>query len=103
LSIGHREQSCRHILQHPRGLHFCDAGEYLDSSPLALIGLAIHHACDWANAVLRMYLMKDTVIEAEYRLIRPKTNTQLRPKTNTQRITDVGFVSASCACLDAVA
>ena len=62
----------------------------IDSSLLALTGLAIHHACDFANAVLSDdTLIEVTVIDPEYRPV--------RLETNMQELTDVRVVRISCA------
>jgi NAD+ kinase len=61
----------------------------IESSLLALTGLARHHACDWANAVLSNdTLIEVTVIDPEYRPV--------RLETNMQELTDVRVVRISC-------
>jgi NAD+ kinase len=61
----------------------------IDSSLLALTGLAIHHACDWANAALSdNTLMEVTVIDPEYRPV--------RLETNMQELTDIRLARVSC-------
>ena len=60
-----------------------------DSSLLALTGLALHHACDWANAVVNdNTLIEITVTDPEYRPV--------RLETNMQELTDVRLVRVSC-------
>ena len=60
-----------------------------DSSLLALTGLALHHACDWANAVVSDdKLIEITVIDPEHRPV--------RLETNMQELTDVRVVRIAC-------
>jgi len=60
-----------------------------DSSLLALTGLALHHACDWANAVVNdNTLIEITVTDPEYRPV--------RLETNMQELTDVRVVRIAC-------
>jgi NAD+ kinase len=62
----------------------------IDSSLLALTGLAIHHACDWTNAVVsESTLIEITVTDSDYRPV--------RLETNMQELTDVRYVRVSCA------
>lgn len=61
----------------------------IDSSLLSLTGLAVHHACDWANAVLSDdTLIEVAVIEPEHR--------QVRLETNMQELTNIRLVKVSC-------